>query len=139
MGGVHNRFSTVSSVGSVLSFATDSKYAYTLTPSTAPFLPYHMANDADPRASFLPVDQYGQLDRLGGPVDDDDHLHEPESKIKVASATGANWRGLANIGVLFLLLAGILALFAGYPIISHYTRNLAWERTRVNGTGQVLA
>ena len=134
--GRNSRFSTASSVGSVLSFATDSKYAYPLTPSTAAFVaPYKMAADADPRASYLPVDQYGPYERLDGPAEDDDFMHNPESRN--AETQGANWRGYANVGVLLLVIAGLLTLFAGYPIIHHYTENLAWKDAHVNATGQI--
>jgi beta-glucanase (GH16 family) len=47
-----------------------------------------------------------------------------------------------NIGCLFILLLGVLCLFAGYPIISYYTGNSlktggAYNLGGINGTGQV--
>jgi hypothetical protein len=51
-------------------------------------------------------------------------------------------RGLTNIGCLFILMLGVLTLFAGYPIISYYTThslksNGAYNLGGINGTGQV--
>src|SRR5260370_27458245 len=123
------RFSTASSVGSVLSFMSDSKYAQ----STAAFLP-HKPN-TDLRASFLPIDQYGAYERLGGPADDDDFLHEPgQRNLEVG---GFPWRGLANISMIILLLLAILTLFCGYPIAMHFMIGTPWEGTFFNATGQI--
>jgi hypothetical protein len=52
------------------------------------------------------------------------------------------YRGLTNIGCLFILALGVLCLFAGYPIISYYTQNSlksngAYNLGGINGTGQV--
>lgn len=51
-------------------------------------------------------------------------------------------RGIANIGCLFVLAVGTIALFAGYPIISYLTQsslstNGAYNLGGINGTGQV--
>jgi beta-glucanase (GH16 family) len=51
-------------------------------------------------------------------------------------------RGVVNIGCLFLLLLGLLILFAGYPVISHFTEkqlttNGAYNVGGMNATGQV--
>lgn len=51
---------------------------------------------------------------------------------------------MANIGCLFLLLLCLIALFAGYPIITYYTEshqgtNGAFNVGGINATGQVPA
>lgn len=130
----HNRFSTGSSVGSVLSFVNDSKYAA----STSAFLPFKSISDADPRATFLPADSYGVYERLGGGndvVDDDDFIHEPGQKnLRVG---GTNWRGFFNVMTLVVIFAAIVTLFAGYPIIAWRNRSTPWSAAHVNATGQV--
>ena len=74
----------------------------------------------------------------------DDPLHNPDPITDRAldrSFTIFSARGWANASVLFLLVAGLLTLFAGYPII-------VWNRDRqrtitgfnlggINGSGQV--
>jgi beta-glucanase (GH16 family) len=40
--------------------------------------------------------------------------------------------------VLVLVIIGIILLFAGYPMITHFTRHIAsWQVANTNGTGQV--
>ncbi|KAF8320967.1 glycoside hydrolase family 16 protein [Cantharellus anzutake] len=110
---------------------TDSKYAQ----STAAFLPYK--SDADPRAKFLSIDQYGPYERLGGPADDDDFIHEPgQRNLEVG---GFSWRGLINIAMIILLLIALLTLFAVYPIVMDFTMKRPWESFHFNGTGQIPA
>lgn len=94
----------------------------------------------------------------------DDYLHNPDPKrdrrvscaaieqTKIAAVTNASKgdhggtiftsRGLMNIGCLFILLLGVICLFAGYPIITFYTRhnlstNGAYNLGGINSTGQV--
>ncbi|CAA7258630.1 unnamed protein product [Cyclocybe aegerita] len=57
-------------------------------------------------------------------VESDDYLHNPDPRRDRLSDHGANlftYRGLTNLGCLILLCVGLLALFAGYPLISHFT------------------
>lgn len=51
-------------------------------------------------------------------------------------------RGVANVGCLIVMGVGVIALFAGYPIISAFTEgslstNGAYNLGGINGTGQV--
>lgn len=51
-------------------------------------------------------------------------------------------RGLSNSGCLVLLLACLVTLFVGYPLISHFTQatlstNGAYNLGGINSTGQV--
>jgi beta-glucan synthesis-associated protein KRE6 len=53
----------------------------------------------------------------------DDALHNPDPRVDAAqdnSFTLFSARGWANVSVLILLMAGLVTLFAGYPIISFY-------------------
>ncbi|KIY69736.1 glycoside hydrolase family 16 protein [Cylindrobasidium torrendii FP15055 ss-10] len=72
----------------------------------------------------------------------DDFLHNPSvrnGRIVDDKSRSFSGRGFANLGCLFVLMAGLLALFVGYPIAT-YLNNHA-ERVAnnlgVNATGQV--
>ncbi|EIW66718.1 hypothetical protein TREMEDRAFT_45569 [Tremella mesenterica DSM 1558] len=75
----------------------------------------------------------------------DDYLHNPDPKRDRTNDRGGSiftTRGLANIGCLLFLLLCLITLFAGYPIISHYTQttlktNGAYNLGGINSTGQV--
>ncbi|KAI0744939.1 glycoside hydrolase family 16 protein [Earliella scabrosa] len=61
----------------------------------------------------------------GGRPEDDDWLHDPDPRKDRNGVSGGlsvfSLRGLANFGCIVVLYAGILALFAGYPLISAFT------------------
>jgi Beta-glucan synthesis-associated protein SKN1/KRE6/Sbg1 len=71
---------------------------------------------------------------------DDDQLHDPEGKGFKTSGQGVSWRGLRNLTMLLLLLAGLLSLFIVYPVFSFLHNNgvnlLIVENARINSTGQ---
>jgi hypothetical protein len=53
----------------------------------------------------------------------DDALHNPDPRVDAAqdnSFTFFSGRGWANVSVLIILVAGLVTLFAGYPILSFY-------------------
>ncbi|GLB38241.1 putative beta-glucan synthesis-associated protein (SKN1) [Lyophyllum shimeji] len=72
----------------------------------------------------------------------DDALHNPDihgrgdDSITIFSA-----RGWANAGALFVLVIGLITLFAGYPVIWHYThqqsRITGFNLGGINATGQI--
>lgn len=75
----------------------------------------------------------------------DDELHNPDPKRDRKSDKGGTIftsRGIANLGCLVILFGGMGMLFAGYPLISHFTKK---EQTTfggfnlggTNATGQV--
>ena len=74
----------------------------------------------------------------------DDALHNPDP-IRDAkldrSFTLLSARGWANVGVLVILVAGLITLFAGYPIIVVYNRTelqtIGQNFGGTNGTGQI--
>ncbi|KAJ7170547.1 beta-glucan synthesis-associated [Mycena crocata] len=75
-------------------------------------------------------------------VDPDDELHRPESISGVErGGHPLSIRGATNLGCLFILLLGILALFIGYPVLTAVTTsNLrpggGFNLGGPNGTGQ---
>jgi len=74
----------------------------------------------------------------------DDALHNPDPRVDAAqdnSFTLFSARGWANVSVLIVLMAGLVTLFAGYPIISFYhstpIATLGNNFGGGNGTGQI--
>ncbi|PWN50880.1 concanavalin A-like lectin/glucanase, partial [Violaceomyces palustris] len=80
-----------------------------------------------------------------GDSEPDDYLHNPDpARDRKGDHTGTifTWRGLMNIGSLALLAAGLLTLFAGYPVITFFTQKKAstaggFNLGGINATGQV--
>ncbi|KAL0951415.1 hypothetical protein HGRIS_008107 [Hohenbuehelia grisea] len=74
----------------------------------------------------------------------DDYLHNPDPRRDMKSDAGGHvftWRGLTNLGCMLILGLGLVALFAGYPIIAHFTtRPLStlggFNFGGINGSGQ---
>jgi len=73
-------------------------------------------------------------------AEEDDFLHEPDSKDKGNSTTLWSGRGWLNIGALVLLVLALLTLFICYPVLSYFQLNhwnqLQAANTNVNSTGQ---
>jgi beta-glucan synthesis-associated protein KRE6 len=87
---------------SIFSLSSDSKYPAGL-PKTRGLVPYAY----DPETDFAP--------------EEDDFLHEPESKTNSSSLFTA--RGFLNIGALLLLILALLALFICYPVVNYTQLN----------------
>ncbi|KAG8827745.1 beta-glucan synthesis-associated protein [Serendipita sp. 401] len=71
----------------------------------------------------------------------DDWLHNPSKEDGNGSIF--TLRGLANLGCLFILAAGLVALFAGYPMFSYIFRSQltnmgGYNLGGINATGQVM-
>ncbi|PPQ65528.1 hypothetical protein CVT26_000485 [Gymnopilus dilepis] len=86
----------------------------------------------------------------GMPVDPsikepDDYLHNPDPLRDRKVDKGGHIftsRGIANLGCLFIISAGCLMLFAGFPILSHFlthkqTTQGGFNLGGINATGQV--
>ncbi|KAE8231141.1 hypothetical protein CF326_g3852 [Tilletia indica] len=76
--------------------------------------------------------------------DVDDYLHnpDPEQDQKDKGCATMSPRGLFNVAALAIVISGCLALFAGYPLVAHFTRESyktagATNLGGTNGTGQV--
>ncbi|KAI0720307.1 beta-glucan synthesis-associated protein-domain-containing protein [Cerioporus squamosus] len=77
--------------------------------------------------------------------EEDDDLHKPDSMPAAeADRSGEmfSWRGVTNVGTLLVLVAGILTLFVGYPVVTAVTRRPlstfgAFNLGGINASGQV--
>lgn len=73
----------------------------------------------------------------------DDALHNPDIRDAKgdSSFTVFSTRGWANAGALFILIIGLITLFAGYPVIWYFThppaRITGFNLGGINGTGQI--
>ena len=104
------------SIGSESVFSFDSKY-----PASAP---------------------RGMVPYVYDPENDDKNLDDVDDELHAIGDPGFgwSWRGVANIGVLVLLIAAILSLFVLYPIL-YFVRNNARDTAidnniHINVTGQ---
>ncbi|KAI0375114.1 glycoside hydrolase family 16 protein [Pilatotrama ljubarskyi] len=73
----------------------------------------------------LDPDAMGRSHMLDGP-EPDDSLHNPDPRRdRKGDRSGSVFtaRGLMNLGCISILVAGIVALFVGYPIVSFFTRH----------------
>jgi len=125
-----NRFSTLSSVGSVISLTSDSKYPSMYLPNThtqisGAFFPYTDSPHVDyATTSFTP--------------DEDDALHEPDARGAKEGCSPLNWRGVLNLALVIIIVGALIALFAAYPIVSYMSDGTAWYGSAIgiNSTGQ---
>ncbi|KZT69160.1 glycoside hydrolase family 16 protein [Daedalea quercina L-15889] len=77
--------------------------------------------------------------------ENDDYLHNPDPKRDRKNDQGGNvftYRGITNLGCLLFLVVGIITLFAGYPLISHFTKKKqstagGFNIGGINASGQV--
>ncbi|KAI0932060.1 hypothetical protein AcW2_000787 [Taiwanofungus camphoratus] len=75
----------------------------------------------------------------------DDFLHNPDPRRDRKSDKGGNiftYRGMTNLGCLLILGVGLITLFAGYPLISHFTKHKpsnfgGFNVGGINATGQI--
>ncbi|KAF8891507.1 glycoside hydrolase family 16 protein [Mucidula mucida] len=75
----------------------------------------------------------------------DDYLHNPDPRRDKRFDSGGSIftiRGLANLGCMLILAAGLITLFAGYPVITYFqtstpSKNGGFNLGGINGTGQV--
>ncbi|KAH7885927.1 glycoside hydrolase family 16 protein [Phlebopus sp. FC_14] len=75
----------------------------------------------------------------------DDYLHNPDPRRDRKSDRGGTvitYRGLTNLGCLVFLAVGLVTLFAGYPMISYFTKHaLSYEGGfnvgGINASGQI--
>ncbi|TCD63594.1 hypothetical protein EIP91_005202 [Steccherinum ochraceum] len=123
------------------SFTSDSRYATSagIRDSKGP-LPSSISDKFS-----LPTDPSS----WGGPLspetrEPDDFLHNPDPRRDRKYDQGGTiftWRGIANLGCLAFLFLGITTLFAGYPIITFFTKKPVVTHgglnLGLNATGQV--
>jgi beta-glucanase (GH16 family) len=76
-----------------------------------------------------------------GRIEADDYLHDPHQELPEKPAT-FSLRAVLNMGALFIVIGGILTLFAGYPLIAHFDRkaistNGGFNLGGSNASGQI--
>ncbi|CAK5280160.1 unnamed protein product [Mycena citricolor] len=76
----------------------------------------------------------------------DDVLHNADKRDSRKGNRGSIFtgRGIANLGCLFVLCAGLVTLFAGFPVVSHFTSHTqsflgGFNAGGINETGQIAA
>ncbi|KAF9026905.1 glycoside hydrolase family 16 protein [Hymenopellis radicata] len=75
----------------------------------------------------------------------DDYLHNPDPRRDMKNDTGGSvltYRGITNLGCLMILGMGLVALFAGFPIASYFTKTMlstqgGFNLGGINASGQV--
>lgn len=77
----------------------------------------------------------------GGREEADDYLHDPQKELLKKPSVFTK-RAICNLGAMFLIIAGVLTLFAGYPLISHFDREKVstkggFNLGGANATGQI--
>ncbi|KAH0834148.1 beta-glucan synthesis-associated protein-domain-containing protein [Lanmaoa asiatica] len=111
------------------------------SPSPSPYL-----NSLSDKYSLQPNPaDWGATALTMGTPEQDDYLHNPDPKRDLKSDQGGTIctaRGLANLGCLFVLAAGCLALFIGFPLASHLlsrkqTTQGGFNLGGINATGQL--
>ncbi|KAI0756878.1 glycoside hydrolase family 16 protein [Daedaleopsis nitida] len=96
---------------------------------------YSLSPDPTSWGAHLSIDQ----------PENDDYLHNPDPRRDRKSDKGGHiftTRGLANLGCLVILCAGMLTLFAGYPLITYFSKtplstNGGFNLGGINATGQI--
>ena len=73
--------------------------------------------------------------------DPDDALHNPDSRGKINFASAFSFRGWINACAIFLLIASLIILFIGYPLILRFTRLkqpiVGFNIGGINASGQI--
>ncbi|KAJ6574953.1 beta-glucan synthesis-associated [Mycena capillaripes] len=143
-GAVHANFARGPSVRSSRSGHSTNESPYSLSaaqgnraPSVVPSISEKFSLSPDPAA-------WG-ADISPNHPEPDDYLHNPDPKRDRKNDTDGNIftaRGLANLGCLLILGVGLITLFAGYPLISHFTSHPlsffgGFNVGGINATGQV--
>ncbi|KAJ6519664.1 beta-glucan synthesis-associated protein [Mycena sanguinolenta] len=138
-GAVHANFSRGPSRGPSVR-SNESPYSASRANQTPSFIP-----SISDKFSLSPDPAAWGADLNPNHPEPDDSLHNPDPRRDKSTDHGGNIftsRGLMNLGCLFILAAGILTLFAGYPLISHFTASPSsffggFNVGGTNATGQV--
>ncbi|KAJ7487429.1 beta-glucan synthesis-associated protein [Mycena galericulata] len=141
-GAVHANFSRGPSVRSSRSGHSESPYNVSASPGRR--VPSVVPSISD-KFSLSPDPAAWGADISPDHPEPDDFLHNPDPRRDRKNDTRGNIftvRGVTNLGCLLILGLGIITLFAGYPLISHFTsRQLSFfggfNVGGINSTGQV--
>ncbi|KAH8099415.1 beta-glucan synthesis-associated [Cristinia sonorae] len=104
-----------------------------------------MQNSISDKFSLSPDPSSWGAHLLSGHPESDDFLHNPDPKRDHRNDRGGTIftkRGLANLGCVILLVIGLVALFAGYPITSYFLKSTqsfrgGFNLGGINASGQV--
>ncbi|EAU88719.1 beta-glucan synthesis-associated protein KRE6 [Coprinopsis cinerea okayama7 len=119
--------------------------------SALPFanLPNHssdsLSKSISDKYSLSPWPQSWGAPLLMSHVEPDDDLHNPDPRRDRRNDYGGSIftaRGLKNVGCLAILVLGMMSLFAGYPIITHFleedpSKQGGFNLGGINATGQI--
>jgi hypothetical protein len=98
----------------------------------------HSEDSKYPQAGGVPRPLSGLVAYAYDPLTDH-NIPDAEDEIPLKSR-GCNWRGLVNVGSLFLVVLGVVTLFTFYPIfhffMSEQIQTLITGNVRVNSSGQ---
>ncbi|KAI6108451.1 glycoside hydrolase family 16 protein [Pisolithus croceorrhizus] len=105
----------------------------------------YQVNSISDKFSLAPDPRTWGADLSPNHAEPDDYLHNPDPRRDRKHDRGGHvltYRGLTNLGCLFVLTAGLLTLFAGYPMISYFTRhdislNDGFNLGGINASGQL--
>ncbi|KIY72459.1 glycoside hydrolase family 16 protein [Cylindrobasidium torrendii FP15055 ss-10] len=120
------------------------------SPSSSRLLPSgqresSMAPSISEKFSLSPDPQSWGASLLAHEKEPDDWLHNPDPRRDQDQDAGGSIftaRGAANLGCMFVLGTGLVALFAGYPIANHFvaqvkSNNGGFNLGGINATGQI--
>ncbi|KAJ7783618.1 beta-glucan synthesis-associated protein [Mycena maculata] len=143
-GAVHANFARGPSVRSSKSGHSLNESPYNVSASPGRRVPSVVPSISD-KFSLSPDPAAWGADISPNHPEPDDFLHNPDPKRDLKHDSRGNvftLRGLSNLGCIIILGLGIIALFGGYPIISHFTQHKlsffgGFNVGGINSTGQV--
>ncbi|KAJ7099618.1 beta-glucan synthesis-associated protein [Mycena crocata] len=143
-GAVHANFARGPSIRSTTSANSINESPYTVSASAGRRIPSVVPSISD-KFSLSPDPAAWGADISPNHPEPDDFLHNPDPKRDRKNDTRGNiftFRGLTNLGCLLVLGIGLVTLFAGYPLISHFTSHPlsffgGFNVGGINSTGQV--
>ncbi|KAJ6604495.1 beta-glucan synthesis-associated protein [Mycena vulgaris] len=143
-GAVHANFARGPSVRSSRSGNSSNESPYNVSASPGRRIPSVIPSISD-KYSLSPDPAAWGADISPNHPEPDDFLHNPDPKRDRKNDNRGNiftLRGLSNLGCLLILGIGLITLFAGYPLISHFTSHPlsffgGFNVGGINATGQV--
>ncbi|OBZ76649.1 Beta-glucan synthesis-associated protein KRE6 [Grifola frondosa] len=134
--------STISSLNRINSFTSSPSLSAADSPYLGAGRPLSLGDEY-----YLPADPHSWGSNLSRELKEpDDDIHEPDfvGKGNLVERDGHvfSWRGITNLGSLVVLIVALLTLFAGYPLITHFTAPPlstlgAFNLGGINASGQV--
>ncbi|KAF9068692.1 beta-glucan synthesis-associated [Rhodocollybia butyracea] len=105
---------------------------------------YTHPNSISTKFSLTPDPKRWDLVVSPGVAEPDDYLHNPDPRRDRLNDNHfvISGRGIANVGCLFILMAALLGLFVGFPVVKYFTTSTlstqgGFNLGGTNGSGQV--